>query len=185
MTYNEQLQSNNTDLQALLDAVEALPEAKPDPVLQNKTVTPGTADQTVTADSGYDGLGTVTVQGDADLKAANIASGVSIFGVTGSLQAGAKVATGTLSMINAGKTITIQPGFVPKTILIVSIVLEATPPHRVEYANGKGIHYMPYYDYDKYRYQKINVTMSATKDQTTITSTSDFRKGDYTWMAAS
>lgn len=102
--------------------------APADLVLQDKTIIPTTSQQTVTADSGYDGLDTVTVEaipsdyvkpsatkaaatytpgtsnqtiaagtycsgvqtikGDTNLKAENIASGVSIFGVAGTHSGG-------------------------------------------------------------------------------------------------
>jgi hypothetical protein len=61
-----------------------------------KTVTPSTSNQTAVASGRYT-TGAVTVKGDANLKAANIAKGVSIFGVTGTLASGAKIATGTFS----------------------------------------------------------------------------------------
>ena len=63
----------------------------PEPVLQNKTVTPTTSQQTITADEGYDGLGTVTVNGvtadiDSNITAGNIKKDVQILGVTGSYE---------------------------------------------------------------------------------------------------
>jgi len=58
------------------------------PILQDKTVTPTTSKQTITADEGKDGLGTVTVNAvtaaiDANIVADNIKDGVTILGVTG------------------------------------------------------------------------------------------------------
>lgn len=53
---------------------------------QDKTVTPSATQQIITADSGYTGLGNVTILGDNNLISNNIADGISIFGVTGSLK---------------------------------------------------------------------------------------------------
>ena len=52
-----------------------------------KTVTPGTTNQTAVASGRYT-TGAVTVKGDANLKAENIAEGVSIFGVQGTHSGG-------------------------------------------------------------------------------------------------
>ena len=54
---------------------------------QTKTATPTSATQNITPDSGKF-LSKVTVNGDANLKAENIAEGVSIFGVTGTHSGG-------------------------------------------------------------------------------------------------
>ena len=66
-----------SDLSGAIDSIVLTP------TLQEKTVTPSTSVQSITADSGYDGLSKVTVNGDADLIANNIKSGTNIFGVTG------------------------------------------------------------------------------------------------------
>ena len=63
------------------------------PSLQSKTVAPSTSQQTVTPDSGYQGLSQVTVSAvtsaiDADIVAGNIKSGVNILGVTGTYTGG-------------------------------------------------------------------------------------------------
>ena len=60
----------------------------PAPTLEDVTVTPTTSQQTITAGSGYDGIGTVTVAAvtaaiDENIVAGNIKDGVTILGVTG------------------------------------------------------------------------------------------------------
>lgn len=54
--------------------------------LQAKTATPSASQQTISPDSGYNGLSSVTINGDADLVAGNIKKDVNIFGVTGSYE---------------------------------------------------------------------------------------------------
>lgn len=90
---NERLNLNNTDLNTILQTINNLPTGGAEPVLQSKSATPKTSSQTITADSGFDGLSQVTISAvnssiDSNIKAANIKNGVSILGVTGSLQEG-------------------------------------------------------------------------------------------------
>lgn len=67
----------------------------PSPVLQEKTVTPATLPTVIGADEGYTGLSQVTVNPDTNLKAENIRSGKTIFGVGGTF-AGEPQPTGEL-----------------------------------------------------------------------------------------
>lgn len=69
--------------------------------LQNKTVTPTASQQRITADTSYYGLDRVTITGDANLVAANIKNGISIFGITGTFTSDA---TAVASDILDGKT---------------------------------------------------------------------------------
>lgn len=88
---------------------------------QSKTVTPKASSQTIKPDSGYDGLSQVTVNGDADLKAANIAKGVNIFGVTGTLEV-PKIARGSVTISDTGiltGTVTVSGlGFKPTFVIM-------------------------------------------------------------------
>lgn len=64
-----------------------------EPKLQEKSVSPSTSSQSVTPDSSYDGLSKVTINAvtnsiDSNIQASNIKNGVSILGVTGTLEQG-------------------------------------------------------------------------------------------------
>lgn len=75
-----------------------------------KTVTPTTSNQTAVASGRYT-TGAVKVKGDANLKAENIAEGVSIFGVTGTHKGGADIGTCTMA-ITLEKTTIAYLGYV-------------------------------------------------------------------------
>ena len=86
-----------------------------------QTITPGTSNKTIA--SGRYLTGTQTIKGDANLKAANIKSGVSIFGVTGSLvgETIGAVSKGTIVVsYPRGATCTVTNGSVTYTALDTS-----------------------------------------------------------------
>ena len=130
--YNKTLQANNTDLQAILNTINALPEvggeqATPEISVATsglitatagnksstyqlafqaaKTITPSTVSQ-VAVSSGYYTGGNITVAGDSNLVAGNIKSGVSIFGVSGTAQVGGGTGVDDASRAIIERTVT-------------------------------------------------------------------------------
>lgn len=100
---------------------------------QTKTVTPSTSDQNITADPGYDALKKVVVEGDADLIASNIKSGVSIFGVTGSYDGGG----------GGGKNIQVYSGYASRTAnsygaTSVTLTVAKTGTYKVSWTAWRG-----------------------------------------------
>lgn len=82
------LNDNTSKIADILAKANALPD-RTAPVLQSKSVVPGTAEQTVIPDSGYDGLSSVIVSGDENLLAENVKKDVDIFGITGTYEGSA------------------------------------------------------------------------------------------------
>lgn len=96
-----------------------------------KTVTPGTVAKTA-VEAGRYTTGRVTVQGDANLVAWNIKSGVSIFGVAGSLDPGSSKGVKYTS-INETKSVSVDYGGYVKIDVSSSVVAECP---NIIYAEG-------------------------------------------------
>lgn len=137
-------------------------EASSAPTLQEKTVTPSTSAQSITADNGYDGLSKVTVNGDANLTSDNIKSGTSIFGVTGSYAGSSPNLQSKSVTYTSNGTATITPDADYDALSSVNVTVNVsgggggtTIPGIVELFTTSGLHYSPEYA------QTINITFSA------------------------
>lgn len=84
-----------------------------------RTITPGTTNQVLQSGI-YDGA--ITVQGDPNLVPANILSGKTIFGITGTVIAGKRSATGTVTLtnwsINEIKKVSTGLSWTPTTLVV-------------------------------------------------------------------
>ena len=120
---------------------------------QNKTVHPSSSQQSITADSGYTGLGTVTVKGVTveNLSASNIVSGVtvkigdaddddSIASVTGTASSGSAVASGTFTPESDILTASFDVGDSSRTHFLICAA--STP-----YGNSKRVSSMAFVDF--------------------------------------
>lgn len=79
------------------------------PILQSKSITPSSSTQTVYPSSGYDGLNSVTVNGDSNLIPSNIKNGINIFGIIGNLDSSSYKVYQTSFTISSATTNLIIP----------------------------------------------------------------------------
>ncbi len=103
-----------------------------------KTITPGTSDQTAVAKGRYT-TGAITVKGDANLIAANILKGVSIFGVEGSVVAGRPFQAGSFTPEEDVTEMTISHslGVAPR----IALYFPTNGPESIPNTAGFGFYY--------------------------------------------
>ena len=131
---------------------------------ETKTVTPKASKQTVSPSSGKL-LSKVTVNGDSNLVAGNIKNGVKIFGVTGTLEEGAKVATGSFTVTSA-TSLEINHGLgkIPNKFIIYPVNTKGNKSVKASglYIDDSGNHYWSEIYADAYNHGQVS-SMQAYK----------------------
>lgn len=153
------------------------------------TITPGTADQTIAANQYL--TGAQLIKGDSNLVAANIKSGVSIFGVVGALEAGSAGGmvskSGTVTGGGSGEATVIATGL--SNVALLALTVDVMPGlgfvrgyYCADWGTGringvgataKSGTYPPY----TYTYDASNPTVSVSGGDIVLAATST--KGEY------
>lgn len=115
----------------------------PSSVLQEKTVTPETLPTVIGPDEGYDGLTQVTVNPDAQLKAENIRSGKTIFGVEG--------------VFGGSASDSLLPKILSTKVLDRSDPFEGYDVHLSDFDELAFNGIVPYYEYNSSRIKYLEV----------------------------
>ena len=193
MSNKTDLQANNIDLQQILQAVQDLPAVN-HWLGGGGTIIPGTADVDIPAYTDT----ALTVQGDVNLIAENIASGVSIFGVTGKAPtslAAFGINFGQFTVSNQHQvTVNHGLGVKPKAVMMYPISVDGSETELIFHINPyfkPGIQGTNYYGYiiypDNYDVDFSKSGEFSTSTATTITFYEEHSSypisGTYGWIA--
>lgn len=166
------LDTEITTQENIITQIETVLQSKASP-LQTKTVTPSANAQTITPDTNFKGLSSVIVEGDENLIAENIKSGISIFGVAGSHEGGGKTTKtinidwsedadwmSSITYLSNGEVITKYSKSVDTIEADYGVVVFYTP---MGYSDNTFITLYTHNDYDTLIY-----TLIATQDNGTL-----------------
>ena len=149
---------------------------------ETKSVTPGASNKVITPSAGKY-LRQVTVAGDSDLKPENIAEGVNIFGILGTLAKGVSgIDYGKVTLTGAPTSVTVDHnlGVIPSFVALIPINLSIHSGYTLANINGMVLRSSSSYVYI------AGATNTKTNTQVTFTSYSssyEFYSGDYYWIA--